>query len=250
MASNGYLRATVHRVVTPPAGADRLSVAFFFGARLDASVPLLNLPAELAPGRAWPDAGSAQPAVSRSRQEPSQEPPAVAPRCGAPPSRRPAGGCRARCHADNVSLDHGRTNHHRIRRPAVGNLARPSRGRAQPGALEGSDRPRARRQPGALDRGGRDPAGRNASPAIATPPRRSTICSAARGAWRWMRSSIPPQPGRRSSSLAMRCTRLATLARARSRSCTSFQSTPSPIWCIYLMKDNGGFLPYIRLYRN
>ncbi len=29
MASNGYLRATVHRVVTPPAGRDRLSVAFF-----------------------------------------------------------------------------------------------------------------------------------------------------------------------------------------------------------------------------
>ena len=50
MASNGYLRATVHRVVTPPAGTDRLSVAFFFGARLDASVPLLELPAELATG--------------------------------------------------------------------------------------------------------------------------------------------------------------------------------------------------------
>ncbi len=50
MASNGYLCATVHRVVTPPAGTDRLSIAFFFGARLDASVPLLELPAELAAG--------------------------------------------------------------------------------------------------------------------------------------------------------------------------------------------------------
>lgn len=48
LASDGYLRATVHRVVTPPAGADRLSVAFFFGARLDSSVPLLELPPELA----------------------------------------------------------------------------------------------------------------------------------------------------------------------------------------------------------
>jgi isopenicillin N synthase-like dioxygenase len=48
MASNGYLRANVHRVVTPPAGTDRLSVAFFFGARLDATVPVLELPAELA----------------------------------------------------------------------------------------------------------------------------------------------------------------------------------------------------------
>jgi isopenicillin N synthase-like dioxygenase len=48
MASNGYLRANVHRVVSPPVGADRLSVAFFLGARLDATVPLLSLPAHLA----------------------------------------------------------------------------------------------------------------------------------------------------------------------------------------------------------
>jgi isopenicillin N synthase-like dioxygenase len=48
MASNGYLRATVHRVVTPPAGVERFSVAFFLGARLDATVPLLQLPPELA----------------------------------------------------------------------------------------------------------------------------------------------------------------------------------------------------------
>jgi isopenicillin N synthase-like dioxygenase len=48
MASNGYLRANVHRVVSPPAGIDRLSVAFFLGARLDATVPLLSLPPHLA----------------------------------------------------------------------------------------------------------------------------------------------------------------------------------------------------------
>ncbi|MBW8857179.1 MAG: isopenicillin N synthase family oxygenase, partial [Bradyrhizobium sp.] len=48
MASSGYLRANVHRVVSPPAGCDRLSVAFFLGARLDSTVPLLQLPAELA----------------------------------------------------------------------------------------------------------------------------------------------------------------------------------------------------------
>ncbi len=48
LASNGYLRANIHRVVTPPAGSDRLSVAFFFGARLDSTVPLLTLPADLA----------------------------------------------------------------------------------------------------------------------------------------------------------------------------------------------------------
>lgn len=47
LASNGYLRANVHRVVTPPAGTDRLSVAFFFSARLDSTVPVLALPPEL-----------------------------------------------------------------------------------------------------------------------------------------------------------------------------------------------------------
>jgi isopenicillin N synthase-like dioxygenase len=47
MASNGFLRANVHRVVTPPAGSDRLSVAFFLGANLAATVPVLTLPAEL-----------------------------------------------------------------------------------------------------------------------------------------------------------------------------------------------------------
>lgn len=48
MASNGYLRANVHRVVSPPEGADRLSVAFFLGARLDATVPALDLRPDLA----------------------------------------------------------------------------------------------------------------------------------------------------------------------------------------------------------
>jgi isopenicillin N synthase-like dioxygenase len=48
MASGGYLRATVHRVVSPPVGVDRYSVAFFLGARLDATVPLLSLPPHLA----------------------------------------------------------------------------------------------------------------------------------------------------------------------------------------------------------
>ncbi|NWJ46881.1 MAG: isopenicillin N synthase family oxygenase [Chloroflexi bacterium] len=50
LATNGYLRANVHRVNTPRQGIDRLSVAFFFGAKLDATVPLLKLPPELAEG--------------------------------------------------------------------------------------------------------------------------------------------------------------------------------------------------------
>jgi isopenicillin N synthase-like dioxygenase len=48
LASNGYLRATVHRAITPPAGSDRLSIGYFFSARLDATIPLLDLPPELA----------------------------------------------------------------------------------------------------------------------------------------------------------------------------------------------------------
>ena len=48
LASDGFLRATMHRVVTPPAGIERLSAAFFLGARLDAVVPLLQLPPALA----------------------------------------------------------------------------------------------------------------------------------------------------------------------------------------------------------
>lgn len=50
MASGGYLRATVHCAITPPAGTDRLSVGAFFSARLDATVPVLDLPPELAAG--------------------------------------------------------------------------------------------------------------------------------------------------------------------------------------------------------
>jgi isopenicillin N synthase-like dioxygenase len=48
LASDGYLRATLHRVVSPPAGRERLSAAFFLGPRLDARVSKLLLPPDLA----------------------------------------------------------------------------------------------------------------------------------------------------------------------------------------------------------
>lgn len=47
LATNGYLRATVHRVQSPPVGRERLSMAFFLGAQLDAVVPLYPLPTAL-----------------------------------------------------------------------------------------------------------------------------------------------------------------------------------------------------------
>jgi len=48
LATDGYLRANVHQVLSPPANTDRLSIAFFLGARLDTRIPVLPLPAELA----------------------------------------------------------------------------------------------------------------------------------------------------------------------------------------------------------
>lgn len=46
--TQGYLRATVHRVVSPPGDVDRYSVPFFLGPRLDAEMPVMPLPSELA----------------------------------------------------------------------------------------------------------------------------------------------------------------------------------------------------------
>jgi isopenicillin N synthase-like dioxygenase len=48
LAANGYVRATMHRAVSPPPGSDRISAALFLGARLDAVIPALDLPPALA----------------------------------------------------------------------------------------------------------------------------------------------------------------------------------------------------------
>jgi isopenicillin N synthase-like dioxygenase len=47
-ATNGYLRATKHQVVSPPPGVQRLSVAYFMNPRLDARFEPLDLPQHLA----------------------------------------------------------------------------------------------------------------------------------------------------------------------------------------------------------
>lgn len=47
-ATGGYLIATNHRVVSPRQPDDRISVPFFFNPALDARLPLIDLPAELA----------------------------------------------------------------------------------------------------------------------------------------------------------------------------------------------------------
>ncbi|MFD1712977.1 isopenicillin N synthase family dioxygenase [Amnibacterium flavum] len=46
-ATDGYLKATVHRVISPRIGDDRISIPFFFNPALDARIPQLELPAEL-----------------------------------------------------------------------------------------------------------------------------------------------------------------------------------------------------------
>lgn len=48
IVTRGYLKATVHRVVSPPADRDRYSAPFFLGPRLDAVVEPITLPPDLA----------------------------------------------------------------------------------------------------------------------------------------------------------------------------------------------------------
>ena len=47
MASNGFLKATNHKVESPTQGVERYSIAFFMAAQLSATVPVLSLPPEL-----------------------------------------------------------------------------------------------------------------------------------------------------------------------------------------------------------
>jgi len=48
VTTRGYYTATVHRVLSPPPGRERVSVPFFFGPRLDARLDPVALPADLA----------------------------------------------------------------------------------------------------------------------------------------------------------------------------------------------------------
>ncbi len=47
-ATGGYLKATNHRVVSPQAPDERISIPFFFNPALDKRLPLIELPEELA----------------------------------------------------------------------------------------------------------------------------------------------------------------------------------------------------------
>src|SRR5262249_40089517 len=47
-ATSGYLRATKHRVASPPSGKERISIAYFFHPRLASGVEPIALPPALA----------------------------------------------------------------------------------------------------------------------------------------------------------------------------------------------------------
>ena len=48
VATGGYLKATVHRVISPEGGGERISVPFFFNPNYSAQIPEFDLPPELA----------------------------------------------------------------------------------------------------------------------------------------------------------------------------------------------------------
>lgn len=47
LATNGYLKATMHRVKSPLKGQDRISIPMFLGAQLEKSIPIFKLPKSL-----------------------------------------------------------------------------------------------------------------------------------------------------------------------------------------------------------
>ena len=54
LATGGYLKATTHRVVSPPPGAERISLAYFHHPRLEATLGEVELPPELAAAAVGP----------------------------------------------------------------------------------------------------------------------------------------------------------------------------------------------------
>ncbi len=95
-ATSGYLRATKHRVVSPPAGKERISIAYFFHPRLECVFAPVALPPELA--AAAPGGENADPrdrVLATLRRQLLEDPPALAP-------RRRRGALRRRVAADRA----------------------------------------------------------------------------------------------------------------------------------------------------
>ena len=89
-ATQGYLIATNHRVISPRYPDDRISVPFFFNPALDTRLPLIELPAELAAEARGVTQDPTNPIHALLRRERAEVPPARAPRRGRDLARRPA----------------------------------------------------------------------------------------------------------------------------------------------------------------
>lgn len=61
LASDGYLRATYHRVQSPQVDQERFSCAYFYAAKLNSEVPLLSLPEHLKKDALGPSADPQNP---------------------------------------------------------------------------------------------------------------------------------------------------------------------------------------------
>ena len=91
LVTRGYFRATVHRVVSPPAGIDRVSLAYFFNPKLEATLAPIELPRRSrrrGPGRRERRPG--QPDPRQLRRQLAEGAPALPPRRRRAPPRRPA----------------------------------------------------------------------------------------------------------------------------------------------------------------
>ncbi|MAD53590.1 isopenicillin N synthase family oxygenase [Idiomarina sp. UBA3162] len=64
LASNGFLKATNHKVESPKQGVERYSIAFFMAAQLSATVPVLSLPDELKARASGPSADPNNPLLT------------------------------------------------------------------------------------------------------------------------------------------------------------------------------------------
>jgi len=65
LLTSGYFAATVHRVVSPPPGSERVAIAYFFNPKLEATLEPLVLPPALAvdaPG--WESADPSNPILA------------------------------------------------------------------------------------------------------------------------------------------------------------------------------------------
>ena len=91
LVTNGYFKATVHRVVSPPPGVERISLAYFFNPKLEATLAPVELPPALAAQRPRRrQRRPVEPDPGQLRRQLAEGAPAGPPRRGRRPPRRSA----------------------------------------------------------------------------------------------------------------------------------------------------------------